>query len=209
MATRETPTLKTLWTGIDTTQPASEIRAMITLISGTNRPGSNSRKVAANIEAIYQELGTPLKVIDLADLPPEIFNPSSYAEKPASFQPFTDAVLESSGLIIVTPEYNGSLPGVLKYFIDMLKFPESFEHRCVAFTGHAAGIWGAFRAVEQLQMIFAYRNAHILPERVWIPRINEQWKESGASFKDPTLMPRLEAQVDSFADFVRLHRAES
>ena len=41
------------------------------------------------------------------------------------------AVLQAEGLIVVTPEYNGSLPGVLKYFIDMLKFPESFEQRPV------------------------------------------------------------------------------
>ena len=71
----------------------------------------------------------PLHVLDLAKLPPEIFSPASYAEKPKSFQPFADAVLQSTGLHVVTPEYNGSVPGVLKYFIDMLKFPESFEQK--------------------------------------------------------------------------------
>ena len=47
---------------------------MITLIVGTNRPGSNTRKVAAEIEAIYAELQVPLHVLDLASLPPEIFS---------------------------------------------------------------------------------------------------------------------------------------
>ena len=108
---------------------------MITLVVGTNRPGSNTRKVAAHLEEFYRELQAPLRVLDLAKLPPEIFSPSSYAEKPKSFQPFADAVLQSAGLHVVTPEYNGSLPGVLKYFVDMLKFPESFEHRPVCFTG--------------------------------------------------------------------------
>ena len=104
---------------------------MISLIIGTNRPGSNSRKVAKHVEEIYTTLRVPLHVLDLAQMPPEIFNPASYEEKPASFKPFADAVLKSSGLVVVSPEYNGSIPGVLKYFIDMLKFPERFEKRPV------------------------------------------------------------------------------
>ena len=105
----------------------------------------------------------PLHVLDLAQLPPEIFSPTSYAEKPKSFQPFCRRHPALGGLHVVTPEYNGSVPGVLKYFIDMLKFPESFENRPVCFTGLGAGIWGALRPVEQLQAIFGYRNAFVFP----------------------------------------------
>jgi chromate reductase, NAD(P)H dehydrogenase (quinone) len=130
---------------------------VLTLIVGTNRPGSNTRRVAKNLEATYAALGVPLHVLDLAQLPAEIFSPTSYAEKPKSFAPFSDAILRAEGLIVVTPEYNGSVPGVLKYFIDMLKFPESFEQRPVCFVGLAAGMWGALRPVEQLQAIFGYR----------------------------------------------------
>ncbi len=99
---------------------------MITLVIGTNRPGSNTRKVARHVEQIYAELKVPLRVLDLAQMPAEIFSPTSYAEKPAAFRPFAEGVLQASGLHVVTPEYNGSVPGVLKYFIDMLKFRESF-----------------------------------------------------------------------------------
>src|SRR5882724_3442955 len=157
---------------------------MITLIVGTNRPGSNTRKVARHVEEIYAELKVPLHVLDLAQLPPEIFSPSSYAEKPASFRPFADAILKSSGLIVVTPEYNGGMPGVLKYFIDMLKFPESFEKRPVCFVGLSAGVWGALRPVEQLQLIFGYRNAYVYPERVFLPNINDLLDEKG-TFTSP------------------------
>jgi chromate reductase, NAD(P)H dehydrogenase (quinone) len=174
---------------------------MIALIVGTNRPGSNTRKVAAQIETLYAALKVPLHVLDLAQLPPEIFSPGSYAEKPKSFQPFADAVLKSTGLHVVTPEYNGSVPGVLKYFIDMLKFPESFEQKPVCFTGLAAGIWGALRPVEQLQAIFSYRNAHIFPMRVFLPQINDLLDASG-KLKTPDLFVRLKAQADGFAEFV-------
>jgi NAD(P)H-dependent FMN reductase len=174
---------------------------VITLVVGTNRPGSNTRKVATHVEEIYADLKVPLRVLDLAQMPPEIFSPSSYGEKPKSFQPFADGVLQSSGLHVVTPEYNGSVPGVLKYFIDMLKFPESFERRPVCFTGLAAGIWGALRPVEQLQAIFGYRNAFIYPERVFMPQINNLLDDDGR-LKDAELLARLKKQAEGFIGFV-------
>lgn len=175
---------------------------MITMVVGTNRPGSNTRKVASHVEEIYRELKTPLRVLDLAQLPSEIFHPSSYAEKPKSFAPFADGVLQSSGLVIVTPEYNGSVPGVLKYFIDMLKFPESFEQRPVCFVGLGAGMWGALRPVEQLQAIFGYRNAYLFPERVFLPKINDLLDANGR-LKDPELINRIREQQKGFIEFVR------
>ncbi len=174
---------------------------MMTVLVGTNRPASNTRKVARLIEGFYAALKVPLEVIDLADMPAEIFLPSSYGEKPAGFTPFSDKVLRATGLHVVTPEYNGGIPGVLKYFVDMLKFPESLEARPVCFTGLAAGIWGALRPVEQLQAIFGYRNAYLFPERVFIPRINDQLDDAG-QLKDAGIAERLKAQVTGFVSFV-------
>jgi chromate reductase len=174
---------------------------MITVIVGTNRPGSSTRKVARHVEEMYAEMKVPLQVLDLAEMPPEIFHATSYAEKPKSFQPFSEGVLKSSGLVVVTPEYNGSVPGVLKYFIDMLKFPESFEKRPVCFVGLAAGVWGALRPVEQLQLIFGYRNAHIYPERVFVPQVAKVLNTNGR-LTDHEILGRLKAQADGFVDFV-------
>ena len=174
---------------------------MIAIICGTNRPGSNTRNVTNHIEAIYKKLNVAAQTLDLAEMPPEIFSPASYAAKPAAFSKFTDAVLASDGLVVVTPEYNGSLPGVLKYFIDMLPFPESFERRPVCFVGLAAGIWGALRPVEQLQAIFGYRNAFIYPERVFMPGINNLLDANGR-FASPDLPKRLEKQAAGFVGFV-------
>lgn len=174
---------------------------MISILIGTNRPGSNTAKVAKNILALYKELGVETQTIDLGDLPSAIFSPDSYGEKPAEFSAFTDKVLNASGLVVVTPEYNGGMPGVLKYFIDMLPFPESFERRPVCFVGLAAGQWGALRPVEQLQAIFGYRNAHIFPERVFIPGVGSALKDDG-TFVDEKLLGRLKKQATGFADFV-------
>jgi NAD(P)H-dependent FMN reductase len=174
---------------------------MITLLVGTNRPGANTRKVASQLKVIYDGFKVPLSVLDLADLPQEIFLPTAYAEKPKSFLRFSQMILDSAGLHVVTPEYNGSVPGVLKYFIDMLKFPESFIHRPVCFTGLGAGMWGALRPVEQLQAIFGYRNAFVFPERVFIPGVNNSLDENGR-INDPEIVERLKQQVEGFVTFV-------
>jgi len=175
---------------------------MITLVVGTNRPGSNTRKVALEVRRLYAELGTELGWVDLAELPAGIFAPSAYATKPADFEPFSQAILRASGLIIVTPEYNGGFPGVLKYFIDMLKFPESFERRPVCFIGLSAGVWGALRPLEQLQQLFLYRGAHIYPERVYLPKIGDLL-DAGDRLTQSDVVERLRAQAAGFITFVK------
>ncbi len=174
---------------------------MITLIVGTNRPDSNTRKVARQVEEIYAQLNVPLRVLDLAELPPEIFSPSAYAKTPDTFRPLSRAVLDAAGLVVVTPEYNGSIPGVLKYFIDLLEFPASFERRPVCFIGLAAGEWGALRPVEHLQQIFGYRNAFLYPVRVFIPQIGGQLDAAGR-LQDAELVERLRSQAAGFVEFV-------
>jgi NAD(P)H-dependent FMN reductase len=84
---------------------------MITVISGTNRPGSNTRKIAQLALESLRASGADVELLDLADLPIEIFEGSAYAEKPASFEPFQDAVLATEGIVAVIPEYNGAYPG--------------------------------------------------------------------------------------------------
>jgi chromate reductase, NAD(P)H dehydrogenase (quinone) len=173
----------------------------LTIISGTNRPGSNTRKVARHLEQIYAELGHPPAMIDLLELPADAFTPASYANKPAGVRAFTDKVLAASGLVVVTPEYNGSVPGALKYFIDLLPFPQSFEHRPVCFVGLGAGEWGALRPVEQLQMIFGYRNAHVYPGRVFIKAVHTVLDTDG-KFVNEDIPKRLKAQAEGFIGFV-------
>ena len=178
---------------------------MIEIISGTNRPGCSTLKVAKVILGLYQSAGVEAQILNLQDLPPELFLPDAYANKPATFLPYQERVLQSEGLHVVIPEYNGSFPGVMKYFVDMLKFPESFEHRPVTYTGLGAGLWGNIRGVEQMQLVFNYRNAYNLPERTWLAGSGKKIKEDG-SIDDPFFMELLKGQVKQFASFVERNK---
>ena len=172
----------------------------ILIIAGTNRPDANAHRIAKILEGHYRSEGVKTDLLSLTDLPPEVFQGSSYASKPPGMVAIQQRVLDANGLHIVTPEYNGSFPGVLKYFIDMLKFPESFDRKPVAFVGESAGVWGGLRSVEQLQMVFGYRNAHSFPERVFIPGVMKQLDANG-KLLDSALDERLKKQCIGFAQF--------
>lgn len=175
---------------------------MIRIISGTNRTGSNTRKFAEEVKRIYSRLNVESEIIDLRELPKEIFDESSYAEKPKSFERFSNAIKTADGLVVVVPEYNGSFPGVLKYFIDMLEFPESLARKPACFVGLAAGMWGGLRAVEHLEDIFTYRNALIFPKSVFIPNVYLVLDSNGR-LTDDEILERLKNQAADFIDFVR------
>jgi chromate reductase len=179
-------------------------RIMITVISGTNRTNSKTRRVADLVHEALETRGEQAVLLDLAELPIEIFSGSAYATKPESFARFQKTVLSTDGVLTVVPEYNGSFPGVLKYFIDMLRFPESLYEKPAAFVGISSGRWGGVRAVEQLEMIFQYRQAHLFGRRCFIPNIKEILDDTG-QLTDPDTAERLRTATLDFADFcVRL-----
>lgn len=173
---------------------------MILTISGTNRPSSNTLKITGIVESMLKSQGHEAAVLDLATLPIDLLDPASYAEKPAAFAYFQETILRADGILSVIPEYNGAYPGVMKLFIDMLSFPESLYEKPAAFVGLSAGPWGAVRGVEQLEMVFQYRNAHLYGRRVFIPSVNDELDGNG-QLKRADLHTRLNTMVTGFSDF--------
>src|SRR5687768_11680147 len=174
----------------------------ILVISGTNRAESNAMKVARMLMEHYRAANVPAELFSLTELPCQVFHPDSYAKKPPEMVAVQQRVLSAGGLHVVTPEYNGSFPGVLKYFIDLLKYPDSFEHKPVAYVGEASGTWGGLRAVEQLQMVFGYRHAHSYPVRVFIPGVQKLFDAAG-TLTDAATEERLAEQTRGFAKYIK------
>lgn len=175
------------------------------IIAGTDRPDSNTIKVSKCIQALYQSLGEQVEIIDLKEIKSFLHNDLHYGKTSEDMKPYIDKVVSSEGLIVVCPEYNGSMPGVLKYFIDHLKFPDSFEYRPVCFVG-LGGMFGALRPVEHLQQIFGYRNAYVYPERVFIMNVHKVLDAEG-QIKDETMNQLLLKQAQGFQKFTQALRA--
>lgn len=180
----------------------------ITIISGTNRSNSKTLVVAKYIQANikkYLPEGSEVTLLDLTELPPEIFSPEVYQKKPSSFDPFRDAAVKTDGIISVLPEYNGSAPGIFKYFIDMLPFPESLKDVPCAFVGLGAGKFGNLRGVEHMQGVFGYRNARLYPYRMFFQDSNNALDNSGAP-KEEFVLNLFHEQLEGFSKFIEVCR---
>ena len=173
---------------------------MIEIIVGTNRKGSLSEVLGNCLLDQYRKLPAEAQLMSLQDLPPETFTPDAYQEKPAKVIEFTERVLCAKGLVVITPEYNGSMPGALKLFIDLLPFPESFENRPVCYIGVAAGQFGGLRPVEHAMQVFGYRNAYNYPKRVFLAN-SYKVIDPEKGIMDEEISSRLSEQAKGFIDF--------
>lgn len=171
------------------------------IISGTDRPNSNALLVSRYLKKLYRQEGIEPHIIDLQDFPLEKAAGGKYGVSIPELDDFVSDAVQADGLVIVCPEYNGGYPGILKLFIDYMPFPGALEKKPVAFVGEATGAFGAMRAVEQLQQVMGYRNAHIFPERVFIPRVNQNF-DAEKGIKNELQQELLETQVVNFIRFV-------
>lgn len=180
----------------------------IAIISGTDRPNSYSLRVSKFIYEQFLAQGTDAVLVDLQDFPTADVAGGRYNEDIPSVEAFNKKVLESDAMLFVVPEYNGSFPGILKLFIDYLPFPSAFKGVPIAFVGEASGAFGALRAVEQLQMVAAYRMAYMYPERVFINKVKDNFDEQTGP-KIPIQNELMQNLIKGFAEFVTERKAKS
>lgn len=172
---------------------------MIEVISGTDRPGSYSLKVANYVAGVYREYQQSVQVMDLAQLNlADAAGGNYYQGAKGTFKEAEERVHRADGLVIIVPEYNGSYPGILKLFIDYWRYPSTFEHRPVAFVG-LGGRWGGLRPVEHLQQVMGYRNAYGFPQRVFLSNVKNIFKDE--KVEDPVLHDLVQTQARDFIKF--------
>lgn len=172
----------------------------IVVVCGTNREGALSRLLAAEVAECYRQQGCVVDLLDMQELPPEVLQPTAYKSPEPGIQALVNRFIKSDGVVFVIPEYNGSFPGVLKLFVDMLPYPQGFDSRPCAFIGLAAGQFQGLRSVEHFQQIAGYRNAHIFPRRLFIGDAYKQFVDG--KLADDKLTERLKEQSVGFVAFV-------
>lgn len=173
------------------------------IISGTNRLGSRTLVLSRFIQKLYKEEGEDVELIDLTKVGLEHIGAEvEYGDKmPEVMREVVAKINKADGLIVVCPEYNGSMPGALKYFIDHWKYPESYEYRPIALVGLGTR-FGGLRPVEHLQGVFGFRNAFIYPERVFVTDVYKVLDPAG-HLTDPKLEALLRSQTRGFQAFTR------
>lgn len=160
---------------------------MITIISGTNRPNSNTLKVAKYYQKALQLKGVTANILSMESLPATLIASDLYGNRSNEFAAIQELVTASTKFLFVIPEYNGSFPGVLKTFIDACDFPDSFYDKKAALTGISSGKYGNIRGIDHFSGICSYLHLNVLPLRLHIPAIKTEFDEHGDFFKEDTL----------------------
>lgn len=173
--------------------------SVIQIISGTHRKGSRSLQVAHILHNLYADLKLRSSVLDLQQLPPIEGQDYDSNGQPQALKQAFESVNTASALHIVVPEYNGSMPGVLKHFIDHWSYPQAFEWRPVALVG-LGGRFGGLRPVEHLQGVLLYRNAFLYPRRVFLLNVEKALTADGQLSK---YLDELKQQTQGFARYVQ------
>ncbi len=152
---------------------------MITLLVGTNRPESRARRIANYYRTVLTELGAESQILDLAELPADFTNTALYhnAGKHEEFNRLATMLDAGHKLVIITSEYNGSFPGVLKSFIDGLPYPGGIWGKKAALIGLSSGGQGGLLAMAHLTDILMYLGTAVLPQRVRLPFVNKDLNE--------------------------------
>lgn len=173
---------------------------MITIIAGTNRPGSNTLKLAKYYEQQLLEKGCASQILSLEKLPATLISSDLYGKRSPEFQEIQNIISQSQKFLFVIPEYNGSFPGVLKTFIDACTFPESFYGKKAALVGLSSGKYGNVRGLEHFTGICHYIHLEVMPLRIHISGIGAELDENGNLWQEDTLK-FTDQQIDKFIKF--------
>ena len=175
---------------------------MTLVISGTNRPGSNTYLVS---KYIYETLATSKKhLIDIGEYSDLLNSENLYDgdKLPNDFKNFQDNLLiPAEKIIIVSPEYNGSFPGVLKTFFDAIsvrKSKDSLFHKNAALVGVATGRAGNLRGLEHMTGFLNHLGLIIFPNKLPISKVGDYIDDKGLQ-KDE--MSALNSFLEGFQAF--------
>lgn len=174
---------------------------MITLVSGTNRPASNSIAIVNMYAELLQKHGEPYQILDLAKLPADFIVTALYDNtgRNEQFNELASMVAKSDKFVFVVPEYNSSFPGVLKAFIDGLSYPNTFKNKKGALIGLSSGMQGSGLALSHLSDVLNYLGMHVMAMRLKLAHIEKNF--DGKQLTNELYQELLEQHIEQFLKF--------
>ncbi|MCA2621989.1 MAG: NADPH-dependent oxidoreductase [Microcystis aeruginosa Ma_QC_Ch_20071001_S25] len=169
-------------------------------INGSLRPGSYSAMALEVAISRVQGLGVETEIIDLRKLSLPFCNGGDdYSDYP-DVAKMQQTVKSAAGLILATPEYHGSVSGVMKNALDLMSFEE--------LSGKVAGLISVLggqsnsNALNDLRIILRWVHAWVIPEQIGLGQAWKVFNEEG-EILDEKLSQRFDAFARSLVDNTR------
>lgn len=181
------------------------MKKLITILgfAGSLRKGSyNKALLRAAVELKPKD--AELEIFNIDGIP--LFNQDLEAHVPEKVKDFKTKIRAADAILIATPEYNYSMPGVLKNAIDWASRPygdNSFEDKPVAIMGASPGGFGTARAQYHLRQICVFLNMHTVnkPE-VFVAFAHTKIDENGRVMDEET-RERIKQLLESLVSWTR------
>lgn len=180
---------------------------MITVIASTNRNNSEAFRFAQHAHNTLQEKGAESCLLNLADLPSEMFHPDMYVSPEHQNEELSriqdEYILPAEKFLFVIPEYNGGVPGALKLFIDACSVRElkaSFDAKKAALLGIAAGRSGNLRGMLHFVGVLNYLGVIVMPNLQPISGIGKLVGDSG-KIEDVNTLGIIDQQLEALLKF--------
>jgi chromate reductase, NAD(P)H dehydrogenase (quinone) len=156
-------------------------------IAGSLRKGSFNKALLGAAAELVPE-GASLEIFDLEGIPP--FNQDLESQPHDRVKAFKEKIKAADAILIATPEYNYSIPGVLKNAIDAASRPygdSAWNGKPVAVMGASIGMLGTARAQYHLRQCFIFLNMVPLNQpEVMVPFVEQKMDQNGRLTDDKT-----------------------
>ena len=161
----------------------------VVAIAGSLRRGSLNRKMLEAARTLAPDV-MDIEILDLAQVPLYNGDLDTELDRPEAVVRLKRAIASADALLISTPEYNHSIPGVLQNAIDWVSRPNGkspLAGKPVGILGVSPGSVGAARAQQQLKLVLMATLALVLPHGgVSIGQATEKLDAAGALVHEPT-----------------------
>jgi len=156
----------------------------IVAIVGSLRASSSSRHALCLAVTGARNAGATVEWLELRDLDlPHCDGRSDVASYGADVQRMVEAVQGADALLVGSPEYHGSMTGVLKNALDLLG-EDPVRGKLVGLLAVARGDAGAMNTLNHLRHVFRWMGAWVLPTQVSVPRAKEAFGTDGEPLRE-------------------------
>jgi chromate reductase len=172
----------------------------VVALVGSVRKESYNLKIVEFIKARYKNV-LDIEILNIKELP--YFDQDLELDPPSVVKHFKKAVADADAVLIGTPEYNHSVPGVLKNAIDWLsRVDKVMIKKPTMIVGATTGMLGTIRAQMHLRQILASVSASVLPgNEVLINFVDKKLDNSG-NLTDESTVSFLDKVVSEFFDWI-------